>query len=148
MANQDNLKFFEDANAFLEHTLPVFKADVTRHRLMLGIAIALQKRPDAFGEKTPLMTLRLEDTNEHASPTRAGLLTERVQADFIAIMTPPYPILVWFKETLSDVDLLKIALAIKEKGWDLPGVNGIATCSSRFASIWAELNQINAPSVM
>ncbi len=148
MANQDNLKFFEDANAFLEHTLPVFKADVTRHRLMLGIAIALQKRPDAFGEKTPLMTLRLEDTNEHASPTRAGLLTERVQADFIAIMTPPYPILVWFKETLSDVDLLKIALAIKEKGWDLPGVNGIATCSSRFASIWVELNQINAPSVM
>jgi len=148
VANQDNLKFFEDANAFLEHTLPVFKADVTRHRLMLGIAIALQKRPDAFGEKTPLMTLRLEDTNEHASPTRAGLLTERVQADFIAIMTPPYPILVWFKETLSDVDLKEIALAIKEKGWNLPGVNGIATCSSRFASIWAELNQINAPSVM
>ncbi len=59
---------------------------------MLGIAIALQKRPGAFGEKTPLMTLRLEDSSEHASPTRAGLLTERAQADFIAIMTPPpYP---------------------------------------------------------
>lgn len=133
MIFQPDLSFFEDANAFLEHTLPVFKADETRHRLMLGIAIALQKRPDAFGEETPLMAARLR---QNALP------------DFIAMMTPPFPLLIWFKETLNDQDLEEMALTFKENGWDLPGVNGIARSSSRFASIWAELNQRIAKPVM
>ena len=133
MIFQPDLSFFEDANAFLEHTLPVFKADETRHRLMLGIAIALQKRPDAFGEKTPLMATRLR---QNALP------------DFIAMMTPPFPLLIWYEDLLGDEELKEMALAIKEKGWDLPGVNGIASYSSRFASIWAELNQIDAQPVM
>lgn len=133
MIYQQHLTFFEDANAFLEHTLPVFKADKTRHRLMLGIAIALQKRPDAFGEKTPLM---------------AAHLRQNAQPDFIAMMTPPFPLLIWFETQLGEKELKELALTIKEKGWDLPGVNGIASCSSRFASAWAEINQINAQPVM
>ncbi len=133
MIYQHNLSFFEDANVFLEHTLAVFKADETRHRLMLGIAIALQKQPDSFGEKTPLMATRLR---QNALP------------DFIAMMTPPFPLLIWFENQLGDKELKKLAQTIKEKGWDLPGVNGIASCSSRFASVWAKINQVNAEPVM
>ena len=142
------LRFFTNISKFLELTLPIFATNETRHNLMLGISLGLRNKPIAFGEKTPLLALRLEGTSEQASSPRASLLTERVLPDFIAMITPPYPVLVWFKETLTDEELQNLAISMHKNGWNLPGVNGIASCSSRFASAWAEINQINAQPVM
>ena len=118
------LTFYSDANKFLTIAEPTLAQEETRHRLILGIAIALKKNPAAYGDKLPLLCAHL-DTKE--------------QPVFIAIMTPPYPILVWFDHHLGDSELRLIANEILDAGWDVPGVNGIAECSERFAPILAKL---------
>jgi hypothetical protein len=120
------LTFFSNANDFLAVVEPTLVQEETRHRLMLGIAIALKKNPAAYGDRLPLLCAHLDS---------------RGQPVFIAVMTPPFPILVWFEHSLGDGSMRLIANEILDAGWDVPGVNGIAECSERFAPIFAELSK-------
>ena len=127
MENEVNaplLTFFSNANHFLAVVEPTLVQEETRHRLMLGIAIALKKNPASFGDTLPLLCAHLDS---------------RGQPVFIAVMTPPFPILVWFEKSLDDEILHLLAKEILDAGWDVPGVNGIAGCSERFAPILAKM---------
>ena len=123
------LTFFSNADQFLAVAESTLAKEETRHRLMLGIATALKKNPSAYGNKLPLLCAHVNNNG---------------QADFIAVMTPPFPILVWFEDGLSDDDLALKAKEILDSGWDVPGVNGIAECSERFAPILAKLTNRKA----
>lgn len=118
------LTFFSHANNFLAVVEPSLAQEETRHRLMLGIAIALKKNPAAYGDKLPLLCAHLDTKGKPV---------------FIAVMTPPFPILVWFEKSLEDEILHLLAKEILDAGWDVPGVNGIAKCSERFAPILTKL---------
>lgn len=118
------LTFYSNANNFLAVVEPTLAQEETRHRLILGIAIALKKNPAAFGDTLPLLCAHLDS---------------REQPIFIAVMTPPFPILVWFEKSLDDEILHLLAKEILDAGWDVPGVNGIAECSERFAPVLGKL---------
>ena len=114
------LTFFSDAQPFLDRVLPDLAVQESRNNLILGLALRLKADPHAYGEQDPLMVIGT-DQNEKISVA--------------AIMTPPFPMIVQSDPVCLE-GLGSLADALFEKGWKLPGVNGVAEASDAFAGIW------------
>ncbi|MFA5611748.1 MAG: GNAT family N-acetyltransferase [Anaerolineaceae bacterium] len=114
------LTFFSDAQPFLDRVLPDLAVQESRNNLILGLALRLKADPHAYGGQDPLMVIGT-DQNEKISVA--------------AIMTPPFPMIVQSDPVCLE-GLGSLADALFEKGWKLPGVNGVAEASDAFAGIW------------
>ncbi|MDD2521440.1 MAG: GNAT family N-acetyltransferase [Anaerolineaceae bacterium] len=112
--------FLNNASEFLEHTLEHLAKNETRNNLMLGLALRLKDDPHAYTEHDPLMTIV---SDEH------GIISA------MAIMTPPFPVIVE-SDPLNNDALEELARALISAGWRLSGVNGVVEASDAFARIW------------
>ncbi len=117
---QPEVTFFSDAYPFLDRTLPKLAEHETRNNLILGLALRLKADPHAYGEQDPLLVM-VSDQNQ--------------QLNAAAIMTPPFPMIV-HSDPLCVSGLRSLVNALLEKGWKLPGVNGVAETSDALAGIW------------
>ncbi len=116
----NNITFFSDARAFVDRTLPDLSGDETRNNLILGLALRLKEDPHAYTEQDPLMAVVSDESGKNLA---------------IAIMTPPFPIIIQ-SEPLHLEALETLADALLKNGWYLPGVNGVSEVSDAFAQIW------------
>ncbi len=114
------LTFFSDAQPFLERVFPDLAEQESRNNLILGLALRLKADPHAYGEQDPLMVIGTDQN-------------EKIRV--AAIMTPPFPMIVQ-SDPVCLVGLGSLADALLERGWKLPGVNGVAEASDAFAGIW------------
>lgn len=114
------LTFFSDAQPFLDRVLPDLAEQESRNNLILGLALRLKADPHAYGEQDPLMVIGTDQN-------------EKIRV--AAIMTPPFPMIVQ-SDPVCLVGLGSLADALLEKGWKLPGVNGVAEASDAFSGIW------------
>ena len=114
--------FFQNASDFLGKTITDLAKDETRNNLMLGLALRLQDEPHAYTEQNPLMAIVSEGYGK---------------IDAMAIMTPPFPMIV-HSEPINQEALETLADALLTNGWQIPGVNGVSDASDAFAQIWKE----------
>lgn len=114
--------FFQNASDFLGKTITDLAKDETRNNLILGLALRFQDEPHAYTEQNPLMAIVSEGEGK---------------IDAMAIMTPPFPMIVQSKPVNHDA-LASLADATSGNGWQLSGVNGEAQASDAFAQIWRE----------
>ncbi len=118
--------FFQNSNDFLGKTLTDLVKDETRNNLMLGLALRLKENLYAFGEADPLMAVVTDSVGRNAA---------------IAVMTPPFPMIV-NSDPVDETALKALGDALISENWHLPGVNGVAEVSDRFSDIWqARTNQ-------
>lgn len=118
-----NISFFTEAQSFLDKSLDKLAVDETRNNLLLGLALRLKDDPHAYTEQEPLMAIVSDDHSEIGA---------------IAIMTPPFPLIVQ-SNPLNIESLESLAQALLTTGWQLTGVNGEAEASDNFAHIWREI---------
>jgi len=112
--------FFQNSNDFLGKTLTDLAKDETRNNLMLGLALRLKENLYAFGEANPLMAVVMDAAGRNAA---------------IAVMTPPFPMIV-NSDPVDETALKALADALISDNWQLPGVNGVAEVSDSFAHFW------------
>ena len=118
--------FCQNSNDFLGKTLTDLVKDETRNNLMLGLALRLKENLYAFGEADPLMAVVTDSVGRNAA---------------IAVMTPPFPMIV-NSDPVDETALKALGDALISENWHLPGVNGVAEVSDRFSDIWqARTNQ-------
>ena len=112
--------FFQNPNDFLARTLTDLAKDETRNNLILGLALRLKDNLHAYGEGDPLMVVVSDSDGKNAA---------------MAVMTPPYPMIV-NSDTVDEEALRVLAEALISENWHLPGVNGVAEVSDTFSRIW------------
>jgi predicted GNAT family acetyltransferase len=74
----------------------------------------------AFGEADPLMAVVMDAAGRNIAK---------------AMMTPPFPMIV-NSDPVDETALKALGDALISENWHLPGVNGVAEVSDRFADIW------------
>lgn len=116
----NSVSFFSDTQPFLEKALDELSKDETRNNLILGLALRLREDPHAYTDQTPLIAIVSDEQ-------------EKIGA--MAIMTPPFPMIVQ-SEPLNVVALESLADALISNGWQLSGVNGVTDTSDVFVQIW------------
>lgn len=114
------VSFFSDTQPFLEKALDELSRDETRNNLILGLALRLREDPHAYTDQTPLIAIVSDEQ-------------EKIGA--MAIMTPPFPMIVQ-SEPLNVAALESLADTLISGGWKLSGVNGVTDESDAFAQIW------------
>lgn len=116
----NSVSFFSDTQPFLEKALDELSKDETRNNLILGLALRLREDPHAYTDQTPLIAIVSDEQ-------------EKIGA--MAIMTPPFPMIVQ-SEPLNVAALESLADTLISGGWKLSGVNGVTDESDAFAQIW------------
>ena len=116
----NSVSFFSDTQPFLEKALDELSKDETRNNLILGLALRLREDPYAYTDQTPLIAIVSDEQ-------------EKIGA--MAIMTPPFPMIVQ-SEPLNVAALESLADTLISGGWKLSGVNGVTDESDAFAQIW------------
>ena len=118
--------FFQNSNDFLGKTLTDLAKDETSNNLVLALALRLKENLDAFCEADPLMAVVTDSAGRNTA---------------IAVMTPPFPMIV-NSDPVDEIALKALSDALISESWQLPGVNGVAEVSDSFADIWqARTNQ-------
>ena len=128
----NNVTFFSDARSFVDRTLPDLSSDETRNNLILGLALRLKEDPHAYTEQDPLMAVVSDESDRNLA---------------IAIMTPPFPMIIQ-SEPLHLEALETLADALLKNGRYLPGVNGVSEVSDSFAQIWESKTEQNVRLLM
>jgi len=115
------IKFFSDAEQFLDRVQPFLLEREAEHCLILGLLDGLRAGYQ-WGAAPPLM----------------GLVEKSGEVAAVALMTPPRNlILSWMAD---DSALDAIAHELYAAGVAIPGVNGSADVARKFALKWSELS--------
>lgn len=121
MASDILIKFFSDAEQFLDRVQPFLLEREAEHCLILGLLDGLRAGYQ-WGAAPPLM----------------GLVEKSGEVAAVALMTPPRNlILSWMAD---DSALDAIAHELYAAGVAIPGVNGSADVARKFALKWSELS--------
>jgi uncharacterized protein len=121
VASAKQIKFFSDAEQFLERVQPFLLKREAEHCLILGLLDGLRAGYQ-WGAAPPLM----------------GLVEKSGEVAAVALMTPPRNlILSWMAD---DSALDAIARELYAAGVAIPGVNGSADVARKFALKWSELS--------
>lgn len=127
MNDSISLTSYPAAAAFLERVQAELETHEARNGLMLGIAMACAKNPQAFGKKEPYFAT-VQDQND-----------ELVCA---AIMTPPHgPVLYLPSDGLNDSEraaIVAIARDLTAKKRRIPAVQSTSAGAVVFADWWSE----------
>lgn len=114
--------FFQNPDDFLEKTLTDLTRNETRNNLLLGLAFRLRDDLHFYSDQQPLMAVVTDTTGQNCA---------------IAVMTPPYPMIIQ-SDPVNREAFERLLETLEESGWQIPGVNGVSDASDAFARIWQE----------
>lgn len=114
--------FFQNPDDFLEKTLTDLARNETRNNLLLGLAFRLRDDLHFYSDQQPLMAVVTDSTGQNYA---------------IAVMTPPYPIIVQ-SDPVNLEAFERLLETLEGSGWQIPGVNGVSDASDAFTRIWQE----------
>lgn len=115
------LTTYRDATPFLQDTEAILQQEEVMNGLMLGISLRLQQRPDQIKQQPYMATVMDGET---------------VRA--IALMTPPYPVILYAPDRQERAALIAIAQDLKSPDWCVSGVNAPAPLARSFVEIWQQ----------
>ena len=123
------------AGDFLARMTPLLLQEEVKYGLMLGVAQAVNEAPHLYGEHDPYFAIAADVTTDGADESGVAAA---------AVMTPPYPIILYSAREDPRPGLQSIAQNLLEGGWPVPGVNSWDPLSRLFAEIWSELAGVEA----
>lgn len=116
---------YTDPVDFFQRVRPQLERDEAANGLMLGIAGRLCQDAAVYGDLPPYLAVVEESENDD-------------ELAAIAIMTPPYALLLQSPSTHVVQPFALLAADLAEGDWQVPGVNAPGQLAETFAGIWAK----------
>ncbi|MBI9046390.1 MAG: GNAT family N-acetyltransferase [Anaerolineaceae bacterium] len=115
------IKVYQDIESFLEIAQPVLARDIPRNNLILGVALQIKQEPDRY-----------------QSPPFLAIGEEAGKLQIIAVMTPPFGILIYAETPDKKGQFSTLIDKLIMNDWTVPGVNGLEIITRDFAENWME----------
>jgi predicted GNAT family acetyltransferase len=115
-----SVRRYATAEEFLRVMEPLLLQQDVRYGLMLGLALAVRERPDAYGDAPPFLAT-VEDSQGVAAA---------------ALMTPPYGVILYSERVDPRPGLDALAAHLASAGWTPPTANGPDLIPAAFAQAW------------
>ena len=116
------ITLFKDVNEYLLRTEAYLSKEEVANNLILGVAMQVKKNPRAYGQEPPFM----------------AVVTEGEEIQAVALMTPPYNLLVYSEDKGNRLAYKTVIDKIQQEGIQVPGVVGEKERATLFCETWKE----------